>query len=158
MPWILALLLFYSGQLLAVEQGRHLLLVDENIIEHNQDRPVPGYVFDITVQNVEQLDAILDRADQLRGQFSPDQHGRIALVLHGRELELFRKRNYQQYMGIVEKARSLDQQNLVDIKACQTVMQNLQIEMSELPDFIEQVPLAPVEIERLQEQQGYTRL
>ena len=158
MPWILALLLFYSGQLLAVEQGRHLLLVDENIIEQNQARPVPGYVFDITVQNVEQLDAILDRADQLRGQFSPDQHGRIALVLHGRELELFRKRNYQQYMGIVEKARSLDQQNLVDIKACQTVMQNLQIEMSELPDFIEQVPLAPVEIERLQEQQGYTRL
>ena len=158
MPWILALLLFYSGQLLAVEQGRHLLLVDENIIEQNQARPVPGYVFDITVQNVEQLDAVLDRADQLRGQFSPDQHGRIALVLHGRELELFRKRNYQQYMGIVEKARSLDQQNLVDIKACQTVMQNLQIEMSELPDFIEQVPLAPVEIERLQEQQGYTRL
>ena len=29
MPWILALLLFYSGQLLAVEQGRHLLLVVE---------------------------------------------------------------------------------------------------------------------------------
>ena len=155
---ILALLLLYSGQLLADEQGRYQLLVDESINRQNQPRPAPGYVFDITVQNVEQLDAILDRADQLRGQFSPDQHGRIALVLHGRELELFRKRNYQQYMGIVEKARSLDQQNLVDIKACQTVMQNLQIEMSELPDFIEQVPLAPVEIERLQEQQGYTRL
>ena len=158
MPWLLALLLFYSGQLYAVEQGRYYLLADENIKDQNQSQPVPGYVFDITVQNVEQLDAILNRADQLRGQFSPDQHGRIALVLHGQELELFRKRNYQQYMSIVEKARSLDQQNLVDIKACQTVMQNLQIERSELPDFIEQVPLAPVEIERLQRQQGYTRL
>ncbi len=155
MPWLLALLLFYSGQLYAVEQGRYYLLADENIKDQNQAQPVPGYVFDITVQNVEQLDAILNRADQLRGQFSPDQHGRIALVLHGQELELFRKRNYQQYMSIVEKARSLDQQNLVDIKACQTVMQNLQIERSELPDFIEQVPLAPVEIERLQ---SYTRL
>ena len=61
-------------------------------------------------------------------------------------------------MGIVERARSLDQQNLVDIKACQTVMENLQIEQSELPDFIEQVPLAPVEIDRLQKQKGYTRL
>ena len=118
----------------------------------------PGYVFDITVQNEIQLDAILQRAEQLKGQFSPEQHGRITLVLHGEELELFRKGNYSRYMGIVERARELDQDQLVDIKACRTMMNHFAIEQSELPDFIEQVPLAPVEIERLQMQRGFTRL
>ena len=154
----LALLLLFSTELLAMGPGRYQLLTDKNTANNQPAESPRGYVFDITVQNVEQLDAILNRADRLRGQFSPDQHGRIALVLHGQELQLFRKRNYQQYMSIVEKARSLDQQNLVDIKACQSVMENLRIEQSELPDFIEQVPLAPVEIDRLQRQKGYTRL
>ena len=124
----LALLLLFSTELLALEPARLQLMVDDNSDLAGKASEPPGYVFDITVQNVEQLDAILNRADRLRGQFSPDQHGRIALVLHGQELQLFRKRNYEQYMGIVERARSLDQQNLVDIKACQTVMENLQIE------------------------------
>ena len=158
MSWRLALLLLFSSELLALEPARLQLMVDDKNAAETKTSDPPGYVFDITVQNVEQLDAILNRADRLRGQFSPDQHGRIALVLHGQELQLFRKRNYDQYMSIVERARSLDQQNLVDIKACQTVMENLQIEQSELPDFIEQVPLAPVEIDRLQRQKGYTRL
>ena len=63
-----------------------------------------------------------------------------------------------EFMQIVDKARLLDEQKLIDIKACQTVMQNLHIEQSELPDFIEQVPLAPVEIERLVREQSFTRL
>ena len=110
------------------------------------------------MQNVEQLDAILNRADQLKGQFSPNDFGRIELILHGMELNLFRKKNYQKYMRIVEKARALDQQNLVDIKACQTVMQSLMIDQSELPDFIEQIPYAPAEIEQLEIKKKFTRL
>ena len=117
-----------------------------------------GYVFDITVQNEKQLDAILNRADRLRGQFSPNQHGRITLVLHGEELRLFQKSNYNEFMQIVDKARTLDQQKLIDIKACQTAMDEFKIDQSELPDFIEQVPFAPVEIERLEREKGYTRL
>lgn len=117
-----------------------------------------GYVFDITVQNEQQLDAILKRADDLKGQFSPDQYGRIALVLHGEELRLFKKSNYQRFMSIVDKARELDSDHLVDIKACQTAMDSLMIDQSELPDFIEQIPLAPVEIDRLVREQHFTRL
>ncbi len=117
-----------------------------------------GYVFDITVQNEQQLDAILKRAEHLKGQFSPDQYGRIALVLHGEELKLFKKSNYQQFMSIVDKARELDSNHLIDIKACQTAMDYLNIEQSDLPDFIEQIPYAPVEIERLVREQDFTRL
>jgi intracellular sulfur oxidation DsrE/DsrF family protein len=117
-----------------------------------------GYVFDITVQNTTQLNALFQRADRLRGQFSPNEHGRIALVLHGEELRLFQKSNYKQFMEIVDQARQLDSQNLIDIKACQTAMELYKIDKSDLPDFIEQVPFAPIEIERLQKEKGYTRL
>ncbi len=117
-----------------------------------------GYVFDITVQNERELDVILNRAERLRGQFSPADHGRIALVLHGEELRFFQKSNYSEFMQIVDKARLLDQNKLIDIKACQTSMQQYNIDPSELPDFIEQVPLAPVEIERLEREKGFTRL
>ncbi len=117
-----------------------------------------GYVFDITVENEQQLEAILKRAEDLKGQFSPDQYGRIALVLHGDELRLFQKSNYKKFMSLVDKARELDKNHLIDIKACQTAMDFLHIKKSDLPDFIEQVPYAPLEIDRLVREKSYTRL
>lgn len=151
------LLILSTGFSLQAQDIRYLHAVEE-IGETPAVIQTPGYVFDITVQNERQLDAIFKRADRLKGQFSPNEHGRIALVLHGEELRLFQKSNYSEYMKIVDKARQLDQQNLIDIKACQTAMDLYQIDQSELPDFIEQVPFAPVEIERLQKEKGYTRL
>ena len=118
----------------------------------------PGYVFGVTVSSVQELDVILNRADSLRELFDPDQHGRIAIVLHGDELQLFRKDNYAANQSIVERARLLDQEQIIDIKACQTKMRFLEIEQDELPSFIEQVPFAPAEIERLEKEHQFTRL
>lgn len=117
-----------------------------------------GYVFSVTVSTSQQLDVVLDRAEDLRALFNPDEHGKIAIVLHGDELQLFQKNNYASNRTVVERARMLDQENIIDIKACQTMMRVLDIEQNELPSFIEQVPFAPAEIERLQNQQGFTRL
>jgi intracellular sulfur oxidation DsrE/DsrF family protein len=71
---------------------------------------------------------------------------------------LFQKRNYSTNQSVVDRARMLDEDDIIDIKACQTMMRVLDIEQSELPSFIEQVPFAPAEIERLQTEQGFTRL
>jgi len=117
-----------------------------------------GYVFSVTVSTAEQLDVVLNRAEDLRELFDPEQHSRIAIVLHGDELQLFQKRNYSSNQSIVERARLLDEDNIIDIKACQTMMRVLEIEQDELPSFIEQVPFAPAEIERLQREEGFTRL
>ena len=118
----------------------------------------PGYVFSVTVSSPQQLDVVLNRAEDLRELFNPDEHGKIAIVLHGDELQLFQKDNYSSNQSVVERARTLDQDNIIDIKACQTMMRALEIEQSELPSFIEQVPFAPAEIERLQNEKGFTRL
>ena len=47
---------------------------------------------------------------------------------------------------------------IIDIKACQTKMRMLDIDQNELPGFIEQVPFGPAEVERLQREEGFTRL
>ena len=118
----------------------------------------PGYVFSVTVQTAQQLDVVLNRAEDLRELFNPDEHSKIAIVLHGDELQLFQKDGYRLNQSMVERARLLDQDNIIDIKACQTMMRTLQIEQNELPSFIEQVPFAPTEIERLEKEEGFTRL
>ena len=117
-----------------------------------------GYVFSVTVTSAQELDVVLDRAEDLRSQFDPEQHSRIAIVLHGDELQLFQEQNYSSNMSVVDRARLLDQDNIIDIKACQTMMRTLDIGQNELPSFIEQVPFAPAEIRRLQQQEGFTRL
>ena len=122
-----------------------------------QQQP-PGYVFSVTVNSPQQLDVVLSRAEDLRALFKPDDRGRIAIVLHGVELQMFQKSNYSANQTLVERARMLDEDNIIDIKACQTMMRVLDIEQSELPGFIEQVPFAPAEIERLESEQGFTRL
>jgi intracellular sulfur oxidation DsrE/DsrF family protein len=117
-----------------------------------------GYVFSVTVDSPQQLDVVLNRAEDLRALFNPEEHGKIAIVLHGAELQMFQKRNYSTNQSMVERARLLDKDQIIDIKACQTMMRELNIEQSELPSFIEQVPFAPAEIERLEREQGFTRL
>ena len=117
-----------------------------------------GYVFSVTVNSPQQLDVILNRAEDLRELFNPEEHGKIAIVLHGEELQLFQKDNYSSNQSVVERARLLDQDKIIDIKACQTMMRALEIEQADLPSFIEQVPFAPAEIERLQKERGFTRL
>ncbi len=124
---------------------------------HAQDN-LPGYVFSVQVSSPQQLDVVLTRAEDLRELFNPDEHSKIAIVLHGEELQLFQKMNYGSNTTLVDRARLLDQLSIIDIKACQTMMQTLSIEQSELPGFIEQVPYAPTEIERLKQEEGFTRL
>jgi intracellular sulfur oxidation DsrE/DsrF family protein len=130
----------------------------ESRTETQTDNLPPGYVFGVTVSSAQELEVILNRADSLRELFDPDQHGRIAIVLHGEELQLFQKDNYSANQSIVERARLLDKEKVIDIKACQTKMRFLEIEQNELPGFIEQVPFAPVEIERLEKEHDFTRL
>lgn len=135
-----------------------LLLVSVCACFQVNAQAAPGYVFGVTVNTAQQLDVVLDRAEELRDLFNSGEHNRIAIVLHGDELQLFQKRNYSSNQSLVERARLLDEDNIIDIKACQTKMRSLNIEQSELPSFIEQVPFAPAEIERLQQEDGFTRL
>ncbi len=153
--WLLLLVIIFGPQFPAYAEIKDAS--EEIKLETLVENVPPGYVFGVTVSSAQELDVILNRADSLRKLFDPELHGRIAIVLHGDELQLFQKDNYAANRSIVERARMLDEEMVIDIKACQTKMRFLEIDQSELPGFIEQVPFAPAEIERLEKEHNYTR-
>ena len=112
-------------------------------------------VLDISAHTLEELKVLLDRAEELA--MRPQAQGAeasVVLVLHGPEVEFFSIRNYERYKDIVDQAARLDAFDVVDVKICQTMLDMQGIERADIPAFIEQVPLGPVEIERLR-QEGY---
>lgn len=124
------------------------------------DRPESGAtvtrgVFDISVHSVEELEVLFDRAEELASRPNPvGGEDNIVLVLHGPEVEFFAISNYDRYRDIVDRAARLDAFHVVDVRICQSMMQNYGIEADDVPAFIEQVPNGAVEVERLT-REGY---
>ena len=81
----------------------------------------------------------------------------IALILHGPEIEHFRISSYGENREIVDLAAKLDAFNVIDIKMCNTAMDQLEVNRQEVPAFIEIVPYGPKEVERLQ-RKGFLKL
>lgn len=110
----------------------------------------PGLLFDINAHTVEELEAILHRVESLAQ--APQTRGEpteIALVLHGPEVAFFAVQNYAEYKNIVDLAAKLSAFQVIEVRMCQTMMQQMGIDSSDIPAFIEQVPFGPAEVERL---------
>lgn len=119
------------------------------------DSVTGGRLFDINVHTEEELELILQRVDALaRGRDGQAPREPIALVLHGPEVAFFAARNHARYRDLVDLAAKLSAYELIDIRMCQTKMEELGIERGEIPPFIELVPYGPAESERLL-QEGY---
>jgi intracellular sulfur oxidation DsrE/DsrF family protein len=113
-------------------------------------------VFDISVHSIEELEVLFDRAEDLARRPRPvGGEDNIVLVLHGPEVEVFAISNYERYRSLVDRAARLDAFDVVDVRICQTMMQQFGIEADDIPAFIEQVPNGAREVERLT-REGYT--
>ena len=53
------------------------------------------------------------------------------------------------FMDLVDRAAALDKKGILDVKVCDAMIRMLDIDASELPDFVERVPYGPAEVERL---------
>jgi len=107
-------------------------------------------VLDISVHTMDELQVVLDRAEQLALQpQSQDEEASVVLVLHGPEVEFFSIKNYDKYKDIVDQAARLDAFDVVDVKICQTMLDMKGIQRDDIPSFIDQVPFGPDEVERL---------
>lgn len=78
----------------------------------------------------------------------------IVFVLHGDEAHAFRHRNMDQYKDLLALAQRLEANNVIDIRICETWMRINGVDRSELPDFVDTVPLGPAEEVRLR-RDGY---
>lgn len=115
-------------------------------------------VIDVVLHEKDAILSMLKRAESLAMMPNPaDRPRQIALVLHGPEIEHFTISSYSANREIVDLAAKLDAFNVIDIKMCNTAMDQMNINKKEIPAFIEIVPFAPRELKRLNSE-GYLNL
>lgn len=85
-----------------------------------------------------------------------DQSEPVVIVLHGPEAYPFLRSHYLDNQTLVDRAAKLDAFGRINLRMCETWMRSNGIGPDELLPFVDPVPYAPDEVERL-EQDGYLR-
>lgn len=79
----------------------------------------------------------------------------VVVILHGSEADSFTSRGYEQNRMLIDRAARLSAYALLDVRMCETWMSENGVQRDDLPAFIDTVPFAPEEVQRL-EAEGYT--
>jgi uncharacterized protein len=128
---------------------------EEKVIIENK-----SYLFDVTDHSIEELEALLTRAEEVsQSEIKSPEYSdlEIVMVIHGPDIEWFTHENYQHNRQLIDLAARLDAHDVIDMKVCEQTMNSRGVGREDIPDFIESVPFAPLEIEnRLKE--GYINL
>lgn len=115
-------------------------------------------VFDVTVDSVDKMNAVLDRAsfiNNLTGGNPFDNS--IVLVLHGNEVPFFAIENYDEYEELMTRAQSLTVGDVIEFRMCEQAAAGHGFEPEDIHGFVTLVPMAEAEIIRYQKK-GYAYL
>ena len=115
-------------------------------------------VFDVAVDSVERMNAVLDRAsyiNNLNGGNPFDTS--VVLVLHGDEIPFFAIDNFAKYEELMTRAQSLTVGNVIEFRMCKQAAKGHGYEPSDIHGFVTLVPMAEAEIIRYQ-QKGFAYL
>ena len=115
-------------------------------------------VFDVAVDSVERMNAVLDRASfisQLNGAnpFST----KVVLVLHGNEIPFFAIENYDEREELMKRAQNLTMNDTIEFRMCEQAASFHDYQPEDIHGFVTLVPMAEAEIIRYQ-QKGYAYL
>jgi len=78
----------------------------------------------------------------------------VVVILHGSEATSFTSAGYTSNRMLVDQAARLSAYRLIEVRMCETWMEENEVAADDIPAFVETVPYAPEEIERL-EAEGY---
>jgi intracellular sulfur oxidation DsrE/DsrF family protein len=87
------------------------------------------------------------------GNVSKVMPGKRIVVLHGPEIRVFAKENYEKYQGVVDKMAALSKEG-VEFHMCNNAMHGVGYEAKDIVGFVTVIPAGFAEIASLQ-QQGY---
>lgn len=115
-----------------------------------------GYVARILNDSPEEVATALERVEKWyeEGKVPPGTKP-IAIILHGPEVEIFFKDNYEEYKKIVDLAAKLSAFGVVDVRVCETQSGIMGRSRSSIHPFIGTVPFGPTAVKRLLDQQNY---
>ena len=125
--------------------------------------PVPeidnkNYLFDVSMHSIEELEALLARADEVSQTHPQDfEELEIVMIIHGPDIDWFTHKNYEHNQKLIDLAAKLDAYDVIDMKVCERTMQKRGVDHNDLPEFIEPVPYAPATMEELLNE-GYINL
>lgn len=121
------------------------------------DLPPSGYLARINHDSPEEVANALERAQMLYDEGRlPENSDPLAIVLHGPEVEVFFKDNYDEYKNIVDLAQRLSEKGVVDVRVCETQTGIMGRSRSSIHPFIGTVNFGPSEVDRLLRQQNYS--
>jgi uncharacterized protein len=116
------------------------------------------YLYDISEHSIDDLKLLLQRAEEITQAGTENlENLEIVMILHGPDIGWFTLDNYNDNRELVDLAKKLDTFDVIDLKVCETAMEDLEIDRQQIPLFIESVPYAPDELNRLS-QEGYIHL
>ena len=156
-PFRMLLRLFLAAVVsLALLPAVSLAQVTETVPLRLEDSSAGGYLARIGYNDPEQLNEALERVQA----FYEENEGEtpsspISIVVHGPEVEVFAKGNYEEYKNIVDRAAQLAAFGVLDIAVCETRLGIDGVEMSEVYPFVNTVPFGPAEEDRLITQEKY---
>lgn len=116
-----------------------------------------SYLGRIELNDPEAVAHALERAENFylkqgpaAGHYSP-----VVLVIHGSEVGIFFKENYQRYKPIIDLAAKLSAFKVVDIRVCEASAKKLGFNEKTLFPFVTTVPYGPAEVVRLIDVEKY---
>ncbi|MEM7543047.1 MAG: DsrE family protein [Pseudomonadota bacterium] len=121
-------------------------------------QPAPKYYFDVKGHSQQSVLALLNRAEDLYREASPERRKalRIVMVLHGPDVRYFTASD-DATNDILTLAERLDAEGIVDFKMCAKAAKYFDIDRDKVPSFVEFVPYGMAEIVKLEEG-GFVRL
>jgi intracellular sulfur oxidation DsrE/DsrF family protein len=129
-----------------------LAQTDDPLLPGNAD----GYVARILNDSPEEVANALERVEKLYSEGKlPQGANPIAIILHGPEVEIFFKDNYEEYKRIVDLAARLSAFGVVDVRVCETQSGIMGRSRTSIHSFIGTVPFGPTAVKRLLDQQNY---
>jgi len=110
---------------------------------------------EITPDNRDDLVALLDTMEKsLTSGINPTLADPVIIILHGEEAFSFTRSNYAANKALADRAALLDAYKVIDVRMCETWMNNNGVNSEDLLPYIETVPYAPEEVRKL-EAEGY---
>lgn len=115
-----------------------------------------GYLARIGFNNPKQVAEALMRVEGLYNFDVGEQlTNPVAIVVHGPEVSIFQKENYQEHKEIVDLAAKLSALGILDISVCEVRLNRSGGDTSSIYPFVGTVPFGPTEVNRLLDEENY---
>lgn len=122
----------------------------------NSSTLVANYLGRIGYNDPDQLAEALMRVEGLyRFDEGAQLTNPVSIVVHGPEVSIFQKQNYEDNKPIVDLAAKLTALGVLDISVCETRLNSFGADKESVYPFVSTVPFGPAEVSRLLDQENY---